>query len=71
MSDRQQDLERIAQEKYGKSYEQLDTSEKRSCAGTIGGETRKEQMTQEHGGDTHAAYSEMGTKGGQSTQGSS
>jgi hypothetical protein len=33
--------------------------------GTKGGQARKAQMSEEHGGDTHAAYAEMGAKGGQ------
>jgi hypothetical protein len=28
-------------------------------AGTVGGEIRREQMTEAAGGDTHAAYQEM------------
>lgn len=36
-------------------------------AGTIGGrrggEARKKQMAEEHGGDVHAAYAEMGKTG--------
>ena len=31
----------------------------------LGGEARKQQMAAEHGGDVHAAYAEMGSKGGQ------
>lgn len=38
-----------------------------SVGGTIGGrrggEARKKQMAEEHGGDVHAAYSEMGQTG--------
>lgn len=38
-----------------------------SVGGTIGGrrggEARKQQMAEEHGGDVHAAYSEMGQTG--------
>eukprot|EP00879_Flechtneria_rotunda_P003120 GHRR01003341.1.p2 GENE.GHRR01003341.1~~GHRR01003341.1.p2 ORF type:complete len:101 (+),score=34.13 GHRR01003341.1:109-411(+) len=73
--DRQQLREEIAQEKYGKPFEELDSDEKMSVGGTIGGrrggEARKKQMAEEHGGDVHAAYSEMGStgakKGGYST----
>lgn len=50
-----QEKERIAQEKYGKSYDQLSTNEQKA----VGGEFRKEQM-----GGTEG-YSEMGKKGGQ------
>lgn len=32
--------------------------------GTKGGQARKEQMADEHGGDVHAAYAEMGQKVG-------
>lgn len=38
-----------------------------SVGGTIGGrrggEARKQQLAEEHGGDVHAAYSEMGQSG--------
>jgi hypothetical protein len=41
--------------------------QKMSVGGTIGGrrggEARKKQMAEEHGGDAHAAYSEMGKTG--------
>ena len=41
--------------------------QKMSVGGTIGGrrggEARKQQMAEEHGGDVHAAYSEMGQTG--------
>eukprot|EP00878_Enallax_costatus_P011393 GHUV01011896.1.p2 GENE.GHUV01011896.1~~GHUV01011896.1.p2 ORF type:complete len:100 (+),score=35.51 GHUV01011896.1:93-392(+) len=73
--DRTQMRNEIAQEKYGKNFEELDSDEKMSVGGTIGGqrggEARKKQMAEEHGGDVHAAYSEMGQtgakKGGYST----
>lgn len=59
--------EEIAQEKYGKSYEELGTNEKKAVGGVKGGEARKQQMADEAGGDVHAAYSEMGSKGGRSS----
>lgn len=37
----------------------------RSVGGVIGGQTRKQQMAEEHGGDVHEAYAEMGQQGGQ------
>ncbi|PNH08854.1 hypothetical protein TSOC_004554 [Tetrabaena socialis] len=47
----QEDKERIAQEKYGKTYEELDTNEKKAVGGSYGGpkggETIK-KMAEEH-----------------------
>lgn len=57
-----QELNRIAHEKYGKDYDSLDTHEKRSVAGTIGGEMRRDQLG-------HEGYSEMGHKGGEARRG--
>lgn len=49
------------------AFDELDSDEKMSVGGTIGGrrggEARKKQMAEEHGGDVHAAYSEMGQSG--------
>jgi len=59
--------DRIARERFGRPYDELSTNEKRSVAGTIGGEHRKERMSEAKGGDTHAAYSELGQKGGRAT----
>ncbi|WIA13314.1 hypothetical protein OEZ86_006586 [Tetradesmus obliquus] len=65
----QDQKEQIAQDRYGKGYEELGTNEKKAVGGVkggqIGGEARKEQMANEHGGDVHAAYAEMGSKGGE------
>lgn len=74
-AEKQQLREEIAQEKFDKSFEELDSDEKMSVGGTIGGrrggEARKKQMAEEHGGDVHEAYSQMGQtgakKGGYST----
>ncbi|KAI8471820.1 MAG: hypothetical protein J3K34DRAFT_415837 [Monoraphidium minutum] len=62
--------EEVAQEKYGASFSELSGKERQSAAGTVGGEIRKEQMSAEHGGDTHEAYAEMGKTGGQARGGS-
>eukprot|EP00877_Chromochloris_zofingiensis_P013179 jgi/Chrzof1/8114/UNPLg00159.t1 len=64
----QDEKERLAREMYGRSYEELDTNEKRSVAGKIGGEHRKQQMAQE-AGDVHQAYSELGKEGGRARGG--
>jgi len=69
--DRSQLREEIAQEKFGKSFEECDMSEKQSVGGTIGGrrggEIRKQQMMEEGGVDEETgkmkAYSEMGQSG--------
>eukprot|EP00882_Tetradesmus_deserticola_P001400 GHRQ01001516.1.p1 GENE.GHRQ01001516.1~~GHRQ01001516.1.p1 ORF type:complete len:139 (+),score=41.07 GHRQ01001516.1:16-432(+) len=65
----QEQKEQFAQERYGKSYEELGTNEMKAVGGMkggqIGGEARKEQMAAEHGGDVHAAYADMGSKGGE------
>jgi hypothetical protein len=37
-------------------------NEKKAVGGVKGGESRKQQMADEAGGDVHAAYSEMGSK---------
>eukprot|EP00775_Hariotina_reticulata_P008296 gene8296-8482_t len=67
--DRSQMRNEIAQEKFNKNFEELSSEEKMSVGGSIGGkrggEARKQQMADEHGGDVHAAYSEMGKSGGQ------
>ncbi|KAK9843840.1 hypothetical protein WJX81_008496 [Elliptochloris bilobata] len=52
--------EQIAQERHGRSYEALDTNQKRSVAGVIGGLKRKEELGSE-------GYSEMGKKGAQAS----
>ncbi|KAJ9527311.1 hypothetical protein QJQ45_025546, partial [Haematococcus lacustris] len=49
----------IAQEKFGKSFEECDAHERQVVGGVYGGNKRKEQMTEATGGDTHKAYSEM------------
>jgi hypothetical protein len=55
----------IAQSKFGKTFEECDPMERVTVGGTLGGETRKEQMAAEHGGSAHEAYAEMGKKGGE------
>lgn len=55
----------IAQEMFKKSFEQCDPHERIQVGGTLGGETRKEQMAEQEGGDAAAAYSAMGKKGGE------
>ncbi|KAG2442929.1 hypothetical protein HXX76_003005 [Chlamydomonas incerta] len=45
----------VAQEKYGKDFEELSGKERQSVGGTIGGTIRKEEGTD---------YSEMGKEGG-------
>lgn len=57
----------IAQEMFEKNFDQCDPHERIQVGGTLGGETRKEQMAAEKGGDASAAYAEMGHKGGQKT----
>jgi general stress protein YciG len=56
--DTDDEKERIAQEKYGKSYEELDGRQRQSVAGTVGGLHRREELGRE-------GYSELGHKGGQ------
>ncbi|KAL6749933.1 hypothetical protein V8C86DRAFT_3144413 [Haematococcus lacustris] len=55
----QETKDQVAQEKFGKSFDELETNEQKSVGGTFGGNKRKEQMTEATGGDTHKAYSEM------------
>eukprot|EP00775_Hariotina_reticulata_P005711 gene5711-5951_t len=61
--------EQIAQDRFGKSFDELETNQQKAVGGAMGGpkggEARKEQMAAEHGGDVHAAYAEMGSKGGE------
>jgi hypothetical protein len=77
-----ENLEKVAQEKFDTSYEELDTHDKLSVAGTIGGNIRKEGMSHEDyqemgrkGGETRRSqmssedYAEMGRKGGQARSG--
>ncbi|KIZ05130.1 hypothetical protein MNEG_2824 [Monoraphidium neglectum] len=59
----------VAQEKYNANFEELSGKERQSVGGTVGGEMRREQMGEGKGGDVHAAYAEMGSKGGQATGG--
>jgi hypothetical protein len=50
-----------------KPFDECEPTERQSVGGTLGGETRKEQMAQEHGGGeegVHKAYAEMGASGG-------
>eukprot|EP00877_Chromochloris_zofingiensis_P003420 jgi/Chrzof1/13079/Cz07g19020.t1 len=54
--------EQIAQEKFGKSFDDLEGRERQSVGGTKGGQARKEQLASEHGGDASAGYSDMGTQ---------
>eukprot|EP00877_Chromochloris_zofingiensis_P007538 jgi/Chrzof1/3037/Cz12g09070.t1 len=76
MADDQQKLrDEVAQEKFGKKFDDLDSDEKMSVGGTIGGkrggQARKEQMGGDDPEKVHEAYSEMGKtgakKGGYST----
>lgn len=67
MSDIQNEKEQVAQEKFGKSFDELEGRERQSVGGTVGGSHRKEQMAEEHGGDASKGYAEMGQKGGSVT----
>jgi hypothetical protein len=50
---------------HSKDFEQLDSEQRQSVGGTIGGEHAKAKMAAEHGGDASAGYAEMGKKGGE------
>lgn len=68
MADDQQKLrDEVAQEKFGKKFDDLDSDEKMSVGGTIGGkrggQARKEQMGGDDPEKVHEAYSEMGKTG--------
>lgn len=52
---------------FGKDYDSLDTNQKKAVGGKHGGEARKEQLAEQAGGDVHAAYSKMGSQGGQAS----
>lgn len=65
MSGTDPEKEQIAQEKFGKSFEELEGRERVIVGGTKGGRHRKEQMAEEGGGDPSKAYAEMGKTGGQ------
>jgi hypothetical protein len=63
-SENKEQLNKIAQEKLGKSFDECTPEERLSVGGTLGGERRKEEMAEAAGGDASKAYAEMGAKGG-------
>lgn len=64
-SEHEQRRDEIAQETFGKKFEECDPMERVAVGGTLGGEKRKEDLTAAAGDDTHAAYAEMGKQGGE------
>ena len=52
------DREAVANDQYGKHYEELSGKEQMVVGGSFGGKTRKEQLG-------HEGYVEMGHKGGE------
>jgi hypothetical protein len=61
MSSTDQAKNDVAQEKYGKDFDELDGKQRQSAAGTVGGRQRADQAGSE-------GMAEMGKKGGSVTK---